>query len=234
MIYGLIICAGRQSRFKSETPKALMKIGDETILDRNIKAMSPFCDKVFVICSFQNEKYFDAEDKIIIESGKGSGDAVWQALERIKPKTEDLCFVQWGDSLQRPEIFKILNKNFSGVNLVPCVYEEKPYVQIKQVENGKLNVSFSKFNEEINPGFHDLSVFYLKALDLLDNLRKFRNKILDNNGNYVHKHGNEMEFLDVFNETDIKADVCECDSYQDFSFNTVEQFYDLLKRSGNI
>ncbi len=230
MIYGFIICAGRQSRFKSEIPKALMKVDGVSLLDMNIEAMSPFCDKVFVVCSFQNEKYFNVDNKIVVESGKGSGDCVWQALEIVKPKPGDKCFVMWGDSLQRKEIFESLSKNYDKINLIPCVYEEKPYVQIKQIGNGRVVARFSKFNEEITAGFHDLSVFYFDAVDLLEHLRLLREKLLDKNGNYVHKHGDEMEFLDVLNETDIKADILEFKTYEDFSFNTVEQFEDLLKK----
>lgn len=230
MIYGLIICAGRQSRFKSETPKALVNLKGKTLLQRNIEAMEPFCDKVYVVCSIENQHFFKVENKIVISSGKGSGDAVWQALEKLNIKKGDSCFVLWGDSLQKTSIYKLLISNYEGKTVIPCVLEEKPYVQIKQNGEDTITVKFSKFNEPITKGYHDLSVFYCNAYDLLNNLREFRSKILDKDAKYKHKHNNEMEFLDVFNETNIKAELKEVEAYKDFSFNTIEQYEQLLER----
>lgn len=230
MIYGLIICAGKQSRFKSETPKALMDIDGKTLLQRNIEAMKPFCDMIYVVCSIENQHFFNVENKIVINSGKGSGDAVWQALEKLDVKKGDSCFVLWGDSLQNSSIYRFLKNNYEGKAIIPCTYEEKPYVQIIQSGEDKITVKFSKFNEPITKGYHDLSVFYCNAFELQEKLREFRNRILDQNGNYQHKHNNEMEFLDVFNETNIKANLKEVKSYKDFSFNTVEQFKQLVEK----
>lgn len=231
MVYGLIICAGKQSRFKSETPKALVDVNGKTLLERNMSALEKFCDRVFVVCSFENEAHFKLDNKIVIESGKGSGDAVWKALERLDVKKDDTCFVMWGDSMQSEATFSALKENYAGTTLIPCQIEEKPYVQITKNGKGGVNVLFSKFGDKITRGFHDLSVFYCNAVDLLKGMRAFRRKFLDESGNYVHKHNNEMEFLDVFNDTDIKADILEFKDGQDFSFNTIEQLEELLKKS---
>ncbi len=229
MIYSLIICAGRQSRFKTDLPKALVDIGGETLLSKNIRAMSPYCDNIYVVCSKENQHFFDYADKIVLDSGKGSGDAVWQALERLDIKDGDTCFVMWGDSLQQPAIFERLVNEYKGNTIIPTVYEENPYVQIIPNGNEGVEIKFSKFNEDITSGYHDLSVFYCNANELLYNLRKFRAKITDKQGKYLHKHGNEMEFLDVFNETDIKTSLLVLNSYKVFSFNTIEELNSLIK-----
>ncbi len=230
MVYGLIICAGKQSRFKSQTPKALVTVKGKTLLQRNIEAMSKECDKIYVVCSNQNQHYFDYKNKIFFESGKGSGDAVWQALERLNIKKGDFCYVLWGDALTTPEIYTQIKNAYKKDGVIPCVYESNPYVQIIPKENGGVSAKFSKFNEKTTAGYHDLSLFYFDADVLLKKLRDFRNKITDKNGNYCHKHGNEMELLDVFNETNIKPDILEIKHYKDFSFNTVEQLKDLLEK----
>ncbi len=231
MTYGLIIAAGNQSRFKSETPKSLVDINGETLLQKNIRNMAPFCDKIYVVCSYNNEHFFTCENKIVIESGKGSGDAVWQALEKLEIQQGDSCFILWGDCFQSKRIYETVKSEDDRVSaLIPCVFEEKPYVQIIPQGKDKVSVHFSKFNESITSGFHDLSLFYCQAYELLNCLRMLRSKITDKYGNYIHKHGNEMEFLDVFNETPIRANCVEIEDYKDFSFNTVQQLAELIER----
>lgn len=231
MIYGFIICAGKQSRFKTDTPKALVDINGETLLDRNIRAMSSHCDKVFVVCSIDNEHYFKCDNKIAINSGKGSGDAVWQAMERVDIHDGDTCFIMWGDSMPETSIYPYLIKAYTGISIIPTVYEEKPYVQIIPVEDNRAEIRFSKFGEEITPGYHDLSVFYCNAYELLLALRQFQSQITNKTGTYTHKHGNEMEFLDVFNDTDMRVSVKVLKNYKDFSFNTIEELNSLIKRN---
>lgn len=230
MIYGLIICAGKQSRFKSDIPKALVEFNGKSLLDVNISNMSPFCDEIHVVCSYENEHFFTCKNKIVISSGKGSGDAVWQALEHLNVKDGDSCYIMWGDSLQKAALFEQLKLKYNGETIIPCRFEENPYVQVIQKEENKLEIRFSKFKETITAGYHDLSLFYCNALELLSKLREFRSKILDDNGNYVHKHGNEMEFLDVFNETDLPATILDVKNYDDFAFNTIEQFNELKNK----
>ncbi len=230
MVCGLIVSAGKQSRFHSDIPKALAKIDGQSLWERNIAAMNSVCDKVFTVCSFDNQHYFDTKDKIVINSGKGSGDAVWQALEKIDCNKYDSCFIMWGDTLHSQDIFLQLSKSYCGVTIVPCVYEQKPYVQVLQSGERKLSVKFSKFNEDICAGFHDLSLFYAPTQVLLEKLRQFRRRLLQENGTYSHKHGNEMEFMDVFNETDIEAVILECKDYKDFSFNTLDELQSLQKK----
>lgn len=235
MNYGLIICAGKQSRFKSDIPKALVNLNGEILLKRNIKAMKPYCDKIIVVCSIEKQSFFtkdillDAELKPIA-SGKGSGDAVWQILKNMEFKSEDRCYIMWGDSLQKQETYSRLNREYNGVSLIPCKKEEKPYVQIKKTGEFCLEVLFSKFNEQITEGYHDLSLFLCNALELKNKLNEFHDKIVNDRGEYSHKHGNEMEFLDVFNDTNIMADIVEFDEFDEFAFNTVEQFEEKAKK----
>lgn len=235
MIYGLIICAGKQSRFKSDLPKALIRIDGQSLLQKNIEEMKSYCNKIAVICSTENESYFTDEEikdaqKVTIVSGKGSGDAVWQALHRLDVKPCDTCFILWGDCLQRNAIYRKITESYRGIFLIPCTVEEKPYVQITETERGGAHASFSKFGEPIGSGFHDLSLFYGNALSIRDKLDTFHDKICDDQGNYKHKHGNEMEFLDIINETDILVDILVFENYKEFAFNTVEQLQQLLEK----
>jgi len=66
-----------------------------------------------------------------------------------------------------------------------------------------------------------LSLFYCNTGYLYKYLEIFANKITVNNS-YVHKHNNEMQFLDIFNETDIDGYIQEM-YINDYSFNTIDE-----------
>ncbi len=229
MIYGLIISAGKQRRFEDDKPKALASITDNsTLLDYNIENMKTVCDQVYVVCSFENEHWFLPYERIVIDSGKGCGDAVMQALKHIKLLPEDTVFIQWGDSLQPQEIFTFLASEYRGKFVIPCVFEEHPYVCV--VPDGEtVNVYFSKYGEWEFPGYHDLSLFYGNAANLLFYLEVFSSQI-SVDGCYCHKHGNEMQFLDVFNDTCMPAEVVVVKDYKGFAFNTQDEFKKCLNK----
>lgn len=227
MIYGFIIAAGNQSRFDSDIPKALIKINNSCLLDKNVENMSRVCDRVYVVCSTHNYKYFEDYNSIVIDSGYGCGDAVMKALNKIDFKADDTCFVQWGDSYQlNNSIYNRLIDNYRNSVIIPCEVSEKPYVQILENDD-KVKVLFSKYNEQITKGYHDLSLFYGNSNNLKFYLNDFHDKIyLD--GKYTHKHNNEMQFLDVFNDTDIKASILYLEDCKSFSFNTKEELKNIL------
>ena len=156
LIYGLIIAAGNQTRFKTDIPKAIMPINNTTLLDINIKSMSKYTDKIYVVCSYNNKNYFDNYNTIVINSGKGCGDAVLKALENLSNDND--CYIKWGDSLHLDDIYN--NMNINSKMIIPVRYEKNPYVQIIANKNNKIEkVLFSKYGENITDGYHDLSIF---------------------------------------------------------------------------
>lgn len=230
MTYGLIVCAGKQTRFKSQTPKALIKLKDECLLDINIKVMSKLCDEIYVVVSHENKDYFNNYKTIEIESGFGCGDAVMKALQSLDIKNDDYACIAWGDTLLTDTIIDSLIEPISlGYNSIPCIfipctYEEHPYVLL---DNGR--VYFSKYGEETYSGFHDLSTFYGNAM-LLRNYLEVLSRIYMVDGKYVNKHGNEMNFLDVFNDTCLDYCIIDVKGYKDKSFNTLEDLSKLEER----
>lgn len=227
MRYGLILAAGNQSRFKSEIPKALVKINDECLLDKNISNLSQFCDNVYVVCSTSNYEFFEKYDSIIISSGYGCGDAVLKALNKLDLKTNDTVFIQWCDCIIESRVYQTCIDKFQKNSvIIPAVVEQKPYVQLAQC-GSKIKVLFSKFGDETTEGFHDLSVFYGNGLYLLNHLTEFQLKYRIDKG-YEHIHGNEFNFLDVFNETNINGNIIEIKNYKDISFNSIEDLSKLL------
>ena len=229
MIYGLIIAAGNQSRFKMETPKALVSIGGSSLLDDNIRKMSIVCDVVKVVCSTTNAHHFSGYDTIVIDSGFGCGDAVYKALMALGDVTSaDTCFIQWGDSLVDEGMYSETIDNYSGELVIPCKTETDPYVGIVNIGDGVVQVMFSKYGEKLSSGLHDMSLFYGNIDKLMRHTQEFVHKFFDGTS-YIHRHGNEFQFLDLLNDTGLCACTYETE-FDGFSFNTVEEMINFGKR----
>ena len=229
MTYGLIISAGNQTRFASDRPKALLDTpSGETLLELNMANMHEVCDFVYVVCSHQNRVWFDTPEKIVIDSGKGCGDAVMKALQQLPLKPTDKVFIQWGDSYHKVDLYRLLLNTYTSRFLIPCRKEDNPYVCVVP-EHNNVKVHFSKYGETCDSGYHDLSLFYGNAYRLLSYLEEFRDMI-DKEGVYKHKHGNEMQFLDVFNETYMPAEIVEVSDCKGFSFNTLDEFKQIIDK----
>ena len=224
MIFGFIICAGKQTRFKSKLPKCFSIVGESSCLDININNLNKVCDKVFVVCSNKNKEYFDCNlyNLLEVDSNKGSGDAIYQALNSIDFNDDDYCFIQWGDSILKEEVYSFLNNYINYNCIVPCRYEFNPYTRFINYSTlgDKIEVKFKKYGDEIDYGFHDLSIFYFNINYLKIFLNNFHSKYFIN-GVYEHPH-KEFEFLDIFNDTDIRGKVLDT-KFKSFSFNTVDE-----------
>jgi len=232
MIFGLIIAAGNQTRFDSDIPKSLVPLKNKTCLDYTINNMNIICDKVYVVCSKDKVKYFKSYNYIPIKSGLGCGDAVLKALEKLKFNEKDMCFIQWGDSIVEFNVYLQLKDNSKKINeiTIAAKHENNPYVRlIPNTENKTVKVEFSKFGEVSGPGLHDLSVFYGNANDILSRCKEFKDKFFKED-HYEHKHGNEFNFLDIMNDTDIHADVLMYKYARSWSFNTKDEYEELLKK----
>ena len=231
MIYGFIIAAGKQSRFNSDIPKALSVVGDKTLLDINLSRLRRVCDRIFVVCSKENKDYFNGDyEKIVIKSGLGCGDAVLKAIGLLNiDDPKDTCFVQWGDSFVDSKLYKEMISQYNGKWVIPCELIDNPYVQIVPGD-GRIKAVFSKYGEKTDRGLHDLSVFYgsmlkFKNMALLFRYNTFNGKV------YNHKHGNEFQFLDIFNDTSLGAIAYET-QYKGYSFNTVDELNDIVRKLG--
>lgn len=224
MIYGLIISAGKETRFHDSKPKALSMIGNVCLLDHNIACLKNFCDKVVVVCNNENEQWFGKYEHIVITSGFGCGDAVLRALDEFSFDATDQVFVSWGDCVLSNKVLqntkeKVGDKHCLGI---PCAIEQKPYVRLVKHDNkGNVRVEFGKYGEVNGSGYHDFGVFYGYAKYIRFFLYVFHDKAFDcESGQYKHRHGNEMQFLDVCNETDIDVMLIPMNESKAQSFNT--------------
>ena len=222
MRYGFIIAAGKQTRFGLDLPKALVDIDGVCLLDRNIKLLRTICDTVYVVCSSENIKYFD-ETKyrlIEIESGYGSGDALYKAMNRFFFSKGDQVVVCWGDVILNKNIVSKLDENTTSA-IIPCTFEERPYVRF-EFDKSKVSVYFSKYGDEIKPVYHDMSIFKFDAKNLKRALFSFV-ECRANPDNTYNGNNNEFELLEIFNNG-YPGELLVVDSANATkSFNTVEE-----------
>lgn len=241
MIYGFIIAAGEQTRFNDKKPKALVDIKGKSCLDININNLGIVCDSVIVVCSNKNEKYFEDYTRIVIDSGLGCGDAIYKALEQFDFDDKDTCFIQWGDCfINNPIFYKFVKSKYNNKNdiIVPCSYERKPYVKLEQITDNKLKVKFSKYNEidKNEIGFHDMSVFYGNINSIKHFCSSFHDMFFISSITkyYNHRHGKEFNFLDIFNNTNIRGKILPVNpnKYKCYAFNTKEEYEKILEEVG--
>lgn len=228
MTYGLIFSAGKETRFDDDKPKALSIIGDVCLLDHNVSCLSKYCDIVYIVCNHDNKCWFDGYNTITIDSGYGCGDAVLQALANIHFNYSDNVYIAWGDCVLSNEVILRTQSTIGNGNkdcvVIPCTFEHNPYVRLIPCEHQHAKVEFAKYGEVNGSGFHDFGIFHGRANYILQYLSQFHAKIYDKNANkYVHKHNNEMQFLDVLNETDIEVLLLPFDDAIVKSFNTKEE-----------
>lgn len=207
MTVGFIIAAGNQSRFNSDIPKALSLYNGKCILDINLELMKSYCDECYIVCSKQNEKYFNYNNKIVIDSGLGCGDAVLKALTEYVSKyrhdNNTFCYIQWGDSIQTKSVYESIKRNITIIQ-IPYYIENNPYVHLVMDDCGYYidNILFKKFNEinNIKNGCHDCSLFYGNLHYIKSLCEVYYNTYHTKDNNYKNiGHGNEFNFLDIFN-----------------------------------
>lgn len=231
---GIILAAGKQTRFNSDIPKALNLYDNKTVLEHNISILEKYVDEIYVICSDWSIDKFKAlnieNDKInvvSIDSGHGCGDGVMKSLKLIKEYADILLL--WGDSIQDDLVVSRLVDSYRGYCLVPVVMEEKPYVQFKAGEKHFIhNVLFSKYNHKIDDeGYHDLSIFMFDKELIYKKLYTMHKKYW-NGESYKTKSG-ELVFLDIFNENKNLGKILKMSNVKAKSFNTLEEFNKIVK-----
>lgn len=213
----LIVCAGKQSRFASTTPKALVGYRSTTLLEYNVQQLQhTFCiNSTYVICNEQNVEHFEPYRHlaypVVTYDNKGTGDTIKKAVEFTKSKH---ALVVWGDALFRPQMLEQVAIYSSDV-VVPVARRQKPYVNIETDKETITGVQFGKYNE-VNAewGYQDMSMFFIndvqKVMNTLDE------ELYDT---CISKYG-ELDFLNVLPK--VHSKVCQVRASPN-SFNTVEE-----------
>lgn len=230
---GIILAAGKQTRFESDIPKALVQYKDHTVLEHNIELLKSNVDKILVICSEWNYEQFkklnienENLELISINSGFGCGHGVMESLKLIK-EYADIILI-WGDSIQNKFVIDELVCKYRGYVLVPVVIEKKPYVQFKTDKGFITHVSFSKYNQHIDDiGYHDLSIFMFDKDFVYKKLIKMHKKYWKDD-EYKTK-SKELVFLELFNENKKFGKILKINNIQSMAFNTVEEYNRIIE-----
>ena len=224
---GIIIAAGKQTRFERDIPKCMMPYKQSNVLVINILTMMNACDKVVVVTSKNDalpiqetlDKYFSLNPRVemlIIESGKGCGHAVFNALLRIFPE-DGGAVIKWGDAIHDDNKYYDFVKSVDCKSdiYIPCEYVEDPYTLAEyHFDDKRRIIDRFLFADEIESpciGWHDLSIFYFPRI------RTFLNQI------YVQYFNYENKFLKSIFEMGQTIEMVTS-VLKSKSYNTVEEF----------
>lgn len=242
---GMVLSAGKQTRFGSQLPKALMKYNTtDTVLDINIKTMSKFCDIIYIIINKENDNslYKPIKEKynniqlVSINSGLGDGHAVLESLKSIKYNLRDKIYLIWGDSIQDDERLFVATENaYNNMFTLPLRYEKEPYVQFV-VEYGLVRkVKFRKYEETTEEGYHDYSLFLFNPNVMREVLELHHKKYWKEEEQKYINRNNELVFLDIINEHQDKlfphaVIIDTVGSTSVNAYNTIEEYKKIIKR----
>lgn len=137
-----IIAAGLSTRFNGE-PKHLAKVKGQIVLEHTLELAKDYYGKIYVVLNEKASRESIASttsiaigknaEVVLIKSGKGDADAVYQALEktRFNGKEASIC---WGDAWFKNEsVFAsasnaLSSKDYSSLVFdAMCTMEENPY-----------------------------------------------------------------------------------------------------------
>lgn len=194
----MIVAAGMGSRMNSSLPKALTPINDDGVL--NIEntilqlSKSQHINNIFVVTNknaykiwapFFSEVFNDVHNplkysrnirNVPIDSGRGDGHAVLQALQALRDGNVTISeniIICWGDAVfTGPQIIKEMVDelevrqlqniaDFHGI--VPFVQKKNPYVHLNGPDGIIAGAYFSKLGETFHVGNHDQSIFFFNS-----------------------------------------------------------------------
>jgi NDP-sugar pyrophosphorylase family protein len=244
----IILAAGKQTRFKENKPKCLLPYNDEmTILEKNIAVMAKYSDGICVVV----DKNTDNDELIAvaksgfypvhiieIESGLGTGHAVYQTLKDVVMWSQhelEHVFLVWSDSIQdQPDVILETIRNYNGKCTVPLKFEDECYMKfLVSTSNHCIVRAYRPPVKELNSGLHDFSFFMFDPTYINVLLDLYHEKYF--NGKDYNTRSGEMNFIDLFNEFGLSnfanAVVIDDDNISSINaFNTLEEYEIIMKR----
>lgn len=232
MIYGIILDAGNQTRFDDDLPKSLQKVKGKTVLERNIMILNQVVDNYYIVVNLKKKDYFNhyAENRIVIKSGLGSGDAVYHICKNLKLNNDDKVVLIWGDSIHTST--SVIHRGLAKLNevdfSVPVYQEKDPYVRFVIGEDASIaEILFSKYSGPNEYGYHDQSCFFFRVGALMPSLEEIRFQFYDySRKKYLIPDREDFDLLEIFNicnniPKNLMFNVKK--SEKSFSFNTIEE-----------
>ena len=244
---GIILAAGRQTRFQEDLPKCLLQYDDDlTILEKNIDVLSRYCDGVCVVVNknINNDELisvahlgFNRVHIIKIESGLGTGHAVYETLKQIQNNEyKQTVVLTWADSIQdQTSVIDATINNYNGKCTVPLKFEDKCYMKFltSSITNNIIKVYRPQGGLHLQFGLHDFSLFRFDMAYIYVLLDLYHEKYF--NGFDYNTKSRDMNFIDLFNEFGLSnfANAVIIDDPKISSinaFNTIEEYDEIIKR----
>lgn len=242
-------------------PKALYPVNGKSNLQSNLEKLDGVIPQEDIIVVANKSTHKDFNDfrvannlgigVISINSGKGDGHAVLEALENLRAHMghgEREVIIMWGDAhLESSDIVQeLLDKKLESGRpmIMPVVLETKPYVHIepafkldvttKKPEDAKF-AAFSKHGDEIPEfGYHDQSIFKVRFGPFIIALRDMNAFYLK--GDKYITPSKELNLLHLvhclFNSTHHLSAQVYLTSHEMHSFNSILEVEAIEKKLG--
>lgn len=237
----IIIAAGENSRMNG-IDKGNVLINGKSNIENTVELALQNVDMVHIICNSKNYQeygriFLDYSKVRVyqIDSGLGDGHAILTALDKVDYNGQDLmicwCDVYFKDDKIFNEL-KQIQVTYRNPMIIPVIEEKDPYVWF--MCDGKLLVNcamFSKHGELTPKGYHDQSIFLIKADAIYSYLTEMHSVLL-RNGKY---QTGELNFLNIchllFNSgCPAKLHVTNNKTYP---YNTLEQLKQIRNEIGD-
>lgn len=247
MRIGIILTAGKQTRFLSNNLKCLMPYLDSTVLEENIKTMEKFTDIIYLVTNKDNNKYFENikfknNVKILIlnKYGLGNGDSLLRSLSMINLINVTQCFLIWSDSIINiSDLYSNCIKAFNLKLTIPLQFINNPYLDFKLNKFRRhyiiSDVNYDSIINRVGGGYHDFSIFLFNPKLIKFYLQSLYNKHWnDKELKYNNLHNNELKFFDILKDTKINKKLLANaiilnNLNSNNSFNTIEEYENLIK-----
>jgi len=239
MVYGIILDAGNQTRFDDDLPKSLQIVKGKTVLERNIFVLNQVVEDYYIAVNPKKKDYFSnyAENLVVINSGLGSGDAIYKVCKSLKLNDDDKIVLIWGDSIHTST--SVIHNGLARLDevdfSVPVYKEKDPYVRFVIGEDASVaEVLFSKYSGPNDHGYHDQSCFFFRVGPLMKTLEEVRFEHYDYAGKkYLIPDRGDFDLLEIFNicsniPRNIMFNVRK--SEKSFSFNTIEELQSIEEK----
>lgn len=179
----LVAAAGNGTRMGTNLPKALMPIGNDTLVEFSTRVLAQACDDAVIIVKSNEESLFAARLRLLNglsisfcyqDHPNGTADAVLRGLREVQ---SDFALIVWADHLgagfiEHNELEKVLALKSAEV-VVPVVWKSNPYAYFKIVSGSVVAFGETRRGAPmLDMGWSDCGFFLVRTAPVLRELEE--------------------------------------------------------------
>ncbi len=224
----IILASGKQTRYKSSTPKALAAYAGTTVLEHNIKQLTSISRirNINLVVRPEKAEWFYGISGINLyttDRSNGTGDSLLASLEAIPDLLPDVILI-WSDIILDKEniVTALIDYDPNYLN-IPAVEEDSPYTGFVESNGVVTEVLFSSKGDDTSKAkWHDLSFFFWNTSVITPICYQMQANLVDA----------EFDFLDIPNKYESIARIIPVNGAVPLGYNTVEKHKKIIDMLG--